>query len=93
MKLASLKTAKRDGQLIVVSQDLKYAVKVEHIALTLQQALDNWDTNAPLLEQVYRSLCAGKQDKCFEFNAKLCSSLYPVLFNGLMAVLTSIMLS
>tara|TARA_R110002167_G_scaffold1441_25_gene6926 strand:+ start:1662 stop:2675 length:1014 start_codon:yes stop_codon:yes gene_type:complete len=80
MKLASLITAKRDGQLIVVSQDLKYAVKVEHIALTLQQALDNWDTNAPLLEQVYRSLCAGKQDKCFEFNAKLCSSPLPRAF-------------
>lgn len=80
MKLASLKTAKRDGQLIVVSQDLKYAVKVEHIALTLQQALDNWDTNAPLLEQVYRSLCAGKQDKCFEFNAQLCSSPLPRAF-------------
>jgi len=80
MKLASLKTAKRDGQLIVVSQDLKYAVKVEHIALTLQQALDNWDTKAPLLEQVYRSLCAGSQDKCFEFNAQLCSSPLPRAF-------------
>jgi fumarylacetoacetate (FAA) hydrolase len=80
MKLASLKTANRDGQLVVVSQDLKYAVKVEHIALTLQQALDNWDTNAPLLEQVYRSLCAGKQDKCFEFNAHLCSSPLPRAF-------------
>ncbi|MEP7706189.1 fumarylacetoacetate hydrolase family protein [Paraglaciecola sp. 25GB23A] len=80
MKLASLKTAKRDGQLIVVSQDLKYAVKVEHIALTLQQALDDWDTKAPLLEQVYRSLCAGKQDKCFEFNAQLCSSPLPRAF-------------
>jgi fumarylacetoacetate (FAA) hydrolase len=80
MKLASLKTAKRDGQLIVVSQDLKYAVKVEHIALTLQQALDSWDTKAPLLEQVYRSLCAGSQDKCFEFNAQLCSSPLPRAF-------------
>jgi fumarylacetoacetate (FAA) hydrolase len=80
MKLASLKTAKRDGQLIVVSQDLKYAVKVEHIALTLQQALDSWDTKAPLLDQVYRSLCAGSQDKCFEFNAQLCSSPLPRAF-------------
>lgn len=80
MKLASLKTANRDGQLVVVSQDLKYAVKVEHIALTLQQALDKWDTNAPLLEQVYRSLCAGKQDKSFEFNAQLCGSPLPRAF-------------
>jgi fumarylacetoacetate (FAA) hydrolase len=80
MKLASLKTANRDGQLLVVSHDLKYAVKVEHIALTLQQALDSWDSNAPLLEQVYRSLCAGKQDKSFEFNAQLCSSPLPRAF-------------
>ncbi len=42
MKLASLKEGGRDGTLVVVSRDLKRAVKVPEIARTLQYALDNW---------------------------------------------------
>lgn len=43
MKLASLKEDGRDGALIVVSRDLKYAVLNLHeeLAPTLQFALDN----------------------------------------------------
>lgn len=80
MKLASLKTASRDGQLVVVSQDLTRAVKVEHIAQTLQQALDCWQIKAPLLEQVYRALCNGELKNCFEFQAQLCCSPLPRAF-------------
>ncbi len=43
MKLASLKNPdSRDGTLIVVSKDLKTAVKVDGIVPTLQEALENW---------------------------------------------------
>ncbi|TXD80741.1 fumarylacetoacetate hydrolase, partial [Ralstonia pseudosolanacearum] len=40
MKLATLKDGSRDGQLAVVSRDLKTAHFATHIAGTLQRALD-----------------------------------------------------
>jgi len=42
VKLASLREGGRDGTLVIVSRDLKRAVKVPEIARTLQYALDNW---------------------------------------------------
>ncbi len=56
MKLATLKSAKRDGELIIVSSDLTRAVKASDIALTLQQALDNWDQCQSALNQRYLAL-------------------------------------
>lgn len=55
MKLASLKHG-RDGKLIIVSRDLTRAAEVSHIALTLQQALDNWTDKAPLLAEAAEAL-------------------------------------
>ena len=49
MKLATLRDGTRDGTLLVVSRDLKRAVKADHIAPTLQAALDDWDYVLPLL--------------------------------------------
>ena len=77
MKLASLKNTSKDGQLIVVSKDLSRAIKVEHIALTLQQALDDWSVKAPLLELVYQSLCVGTSADSFVFDPQACSSPLP----------------
>jgi glutathione S-transferase len=42
MKLATLKTAGRDGALVVVGRDLRACQRVPKIAATLQFALDNW---------------------------------------------------
>lgn len=56
MKLASLKDG-RDGQLKVVSKDLKRMTSAGHIAPTMQAALDNWDECAPKLEILYKNLC------------------------------------
>lgn len=64
MKLASLKSG-RDGALIVVSKDLKSAVKTTAIAATLQAALDDWDTLAPQLEALYADLNAGRAKETF----------------------------
>jgi fumarylacetoacetate (FAA) hydrolase len=49
MKLASLKHG-RDGQLVVVSDDLAYYADAGHIAPTLQAALDDWERAEPLLK-------------------------------------------
>ncbi|MEX1035237.1 MAG: fumarylacetoacetate hydrolase family protein [Sneathiella sp.] len=56
MKLASLKSKTRDGQLVVVSKDLSRYLAVPDIAPTLQAALDNWEDLAPLLEEAYGKL-------------------------------------
>ncbi|CAN5221486.1 fumarylacetoacetate hydrolase family protein [soil metagenome] len=59
MKLATLKNGSRDGQLIVVSRNLKHAIKVTEPIKTLQAALDDWTNTQPLLEEIYRSLNSG----------------------------------
>jgi fumarylacetoacetate (FAA) hydrolase len=55
MKLASLKSG-RDGQLVVVSEDLAWCADASHIAPTLQSALDVWDHAAPMLEALATDL-------------------------------------
>jgi fumarylacetoacetate (FAA) hydrolase len=59
MKLATLKTAGRDGSLAVVNRELTQAKAVPEIALTLQSALDNWSRVEPQLQQVYQTLNEG----------------------------------
>jgi fumarylacetoacetate (FAA) hydrolase len=48
MKLASLKDG-RNGRLVVVSKDLTKALEADHIAPTLQAALDDWPNTGPQL--------------------------------------------
>lgn len=55
MKLASLKSG-RDGRLVVVSGDLAWCADAQHIAPTLQAALDDWDRLAPALEALATDL-------------------------------------
>lgn len=76
MKLASLKKA-RDGELIVVSRDLKQAVKATGIAPTLQAALDDWQTIAPRLQALSDDLNAGKASDTFAFDEAACASPLP----------------
>ena len=56
MKLGSLKEGGRDGTLVVVSKDLKRAVRATGIAPTLQRALEDWSNAAPRLNGVYEAL-------------------------------------
>lgn len=56
MKLATLKTTDRDGRLVVVNRELTKAKSVPYIALTLQDALDNWSEIEPKLQSVYQAL-------------------------------------
>ncbi len=76
MKLATLKDKTRDGQLCVVSRDLKKAIKVPHIAPTLQLALENWDSTAPQLEEMYTALNLNKVEGEFPF--KQCDAHSPL---------------
>ena len=60
MKLGSLKEGGRDGTLVVVSRDLKRAVKASGIATTMQAALDDWSRAAPRLAALSEDLNAGR---------------------------------
>ena len=59
VKLGTLKSNTPDGKLVVISKDNKRALPVEHIASCLQQALDNWNSTYPQLEEVYQNLNNG----------------------------------
>ena len=65
MKLGSLKEGGRDGTLIVVSRDLKHAVKATGIAATMQAALDDWSNAAPRLNALSDALNAGQAPGAF----------------------------
>jgi fumarylacetoacetate (FAA) hydrolase len=56
MKLATLIDGTRDGKLAVVSRDLTRALPVPQIARRLQDALDDWPTMAPKLEEAARNV-------------------------------------
>lgn len=80
MKLATLKDGTRDGQLIVVSRDLKTAVVADGIARSLQCALDDWTFIAPQLDDLSRALNEGKARRSFEFDARQCAAPLPRAF-------------
>ncbi|MEM0912704.1 MAG: fumarylacetoacetate hydrolase family protein [Pseudomonadota bacterium] len=75
MKLASIKHG-RDGQLVIVSSDLKRMVSAQDIAPTMQYALDNWQSVNEKLAQRYNKLNAGEIDG-EHFNQEQCASPLP----------------
>ncbi len=77
MKLASLKTSTRDGELCLVNRELTVAIKVPEIASTLQQALDNWDIVEPKLQELYQALNEGNLDNSFLFKPQQCTAPLP----------------
>jgi fumarylacetoacetate (FAA) hydrolase len=77
MKLGSLKEGGRDGTLIVVSRDLKHAVKANGIAATLQAALDDWSNTAPRLNALSEELNAGKATGAFTLDMTALASPLP----------------
>jgi fumarylacetoacetate (FAA) hydrolase len=77
MKLATLKDGTRDGQLVVVARDLKTAVMADHIAPTLQRALDDWPFIATQLEDLYKDLNNGRAKRSFDFDPKKCMAPLP----------------
>ena len=70
MKLASLNSG-RDGQLVVVSDDLAWFAGASHICPTMQAALDDWDRIAPRLQALATDLAhhAIPQERFHEHDA------------------------
>jgi fumarylacetoacetate (FAA) hydrolase len=80
MKLATLNDGSRDGQLIVVSRDLKTAHVADGIAPTLQAALDDWSFIAPQLRELYQQLNDGQTRRHFDFDPARCMAPLPRAF-------------
>jgi fumarylacetoacetate (FAA) hydrolase len=77
MKLATLNDGTRDGQLAVVSRDLKTAHIADGIAPTMQAALDDWSFIAPQLRELYQQLNAGQARRSFDFDPAKCMAPLP----------------
>ncbi|WP_250508494.1 fumarylacetoacetate hydrolase family protein [Caballeronia sp. GACF4] len=80
MKLATLKDGTRDGQLVVVSRDLRTAAIADGIVSTLQRALDDWAFYAPQLMDVYEALNQSRARNSFTFEPKACMAPLPRAF-------------
>lgn len=80
MKFASLKSNKRDGELLVVSRDNKKAVKATDIAPNLREAFENWAEARPKLEKLYEDLNAGRASGAFDVDESQLHSAMPRAF-------------
>ncbi len=68
MKFATLNGATRDGSLLVVSRDLRQAVRAAAISPTLIDALERWsDVQAPL-QRLSDELNAGRASQAFSLD-------------------------
>lgn len=67
MKFATLKNGTPDGCLLLVSRDLRKAVKVDHLAATLQNAMDNWDALYSQFADLYEQLNKGNLSDVLDF--------------------------
>jgi fumarylacetoacetate (FAA) hydrolase len=66
MKLGSLKSPQSaDGELCVVSRDLKTACKATGIAASLREAVENWDSVSPALLRMSEELNDGQRKDSF----------------------------
>jgi fumarylacetoacetate (FAA) hydrolase len=77
MKLASLRSNTSDGRLVVVSRDLTRAVAADHIAATMQAALDDWARVTSRLEALSHSLEDGTANETFPFDPAAALSPLP----------------
>ena len=77
MKLGTLRDGSRDGCLLVVSRDLKYAVRAAGIAPTLLGALESWETAAPELHKLSALLNTGAVAGAFELDVRQLAAPLP----------------
>ena len=77
MKFATLHNQTLDGQLLLVSRDLKFATDASDLAPNLITALQRWDTLKPALQQRYDTLNAGSAAKSFTFDPTQCAAPLP----------------
>ena len=83
MKLASRNNGKPDGELLVVSSDLQYAVTVTNVATCLREAVENWQETEPRLRGISEKLNRGAVADAFPFRAEQACAPLPRAFQWL----------
>lgn len=82
MKLASLKSNGRDGELIIVDRSNSRYIPVPDVAITMQQAIENWSSCEGDLEGIYQSLNRG-EIRGQDLNVSLLASPLPRAYQWL----------
>ncbi len=82
MKLASSRSG-RDGQLLVVSRDLRCAVLAAPVAPTLQAALDDWEPCAPVLADLAERLSRNELPDAFSLDPQRLAAPLPRAYQWL----------
>jgi fumarylacetoacetate (FAA) hydrolase len=77
VKLATRRNGQPDGRLVVVSRDLSSMVEAGGIALTLQEAVENWRNAQPELERLYANLNDGKLAHTEPYDARTLTAPLP----------------
>jgi fumarylacetoacetate (FAA) hydrolase len=77
MKLASKKSHSKDGELCVVSRDLKKFVSAKHIIGSLREAVESWDQVVTALEKIYQQLNQGVLTEAQSFDPENFYSCLP----------------
>ncbi len=80
MKLATLKSGSRDGELVLVSRDLTLAVSAADICPSLREALENWSAVEPRLRALSERLDAGTAQGTYAFDPAKAESPLPRSF-------------
>lgn len=80
MKLATLKSEDRDGELVVVDKALQRCVPATGIAPSLRAAIETWNQTAPRLVELAAELEAGKRTDARPFDPTQCAAPLPRAF-------------
>ena len=80
MKLGTLISDSRDGELVVVSRDNQRAVRATTVAKNLREAVENWKSVKPKLEELFNSLERGSVSGEFKVDPKKFHSPLPRSF-------------
>jgi fumarylacetoacetate (FAA) hydrolase len=81
MKLGTLKNkSKRDGDLIIVSNDNMRGVLATEIAPSLREAVEDWANVQPRLAKLYEALNTGKAKSEFQLDLSKLHSPFPRAF-------------
>jgi len=83
MKLASLRGAERDGELVIVDRKLARCIAVPQIAPTLQAALDRWNEVEPRLRAAAAQLESADSAAARPFDARACAAPLPRAYQWL----------
>src|SRR5271165_1162166 len=68
MKLATIHNGSRDGELVMVSRDLRRAMRAAPVAATMQDALERWDEVAAALYTLSQHVNQAAHHESFAFD-------------------------